>query len=628
MALDQSDAEVMKSKMNDNSPTITNPIFDILEPSFEDISADSLQYIEYYDTNVNGANNVTDFRIVVNEKQNWHLLSKSYIQIQFQLLQADGTLWGNGSNVALQNNGVGIMSRYEIKLDDEITEYVDFADICNTVQNLVYMSSEYGSTIARNMLWYPDTIDSSNILDSTNIMNENNVYNLGLISFTNTTLGQTVNIVSAAGGLLSSSAGVATDVITASYTLNGTAYPIQFYSVSAGVFNVTSVNLSLINAGGVTRLGIVGGANGDVIYAVVNTLGLQVQFSVNFISIMLLVNANAQFIIGGVAPANNLLLNGIVPTGPVFQNVSVQNGLDTINYGQRKRQQILNASTMITVQIPASNVFGLLKSMKHVTKGMKYELRMTRNLDNNIIYSAAGNAITMIQKVSWFIPRVLPNKSVLPKLEAKLMGAHNYRQLFIDTQIFRTNLITMPASNTLFQIRTKRRRPVKAYICFQIDDPTNANAFATPIARLSGGQTMGKRIFDNIKLTSLRLVLNSTVQYPERQYALQFNQILPNGKTYNDYSRVYSELMRTALKDHDIDQGSQITYDNFPSLFPIFAIDLSERESYTTNPESALLEIYWTNTTIINYYMYVLIESERTINIASSNGLMKFVSTE
>jgi len=148
----------------------------------------------------------------------------------------------------------------------------------------------------------------------------------------------------------------------------------------------------------------------------------------------------------------------------------------------------------------------------------------------------------------------------------------SFHTLKIDTQIFRSNLVTQPASNQIFQIRVKRRRPVKVYVAFQYDDPANANAFGNPIARISGDQTQGKRVFDNIQLTILRCVLNSTVQYPEREYITSFTP-----GTY-DYARV-------------IDQGAVITYDNYKTIFPIFAIDLSEKEEYNVRPESALLEI-------------------------------------
>lgn len=477
-----SNVQVVKEVDNDSNKvdslqSIISPIYDIFEKHMEDISTDRLQYIEYYDTtvNFNAANDINDYRIQVNEKDHWFLLNKSYIQVDFQLMQPNNTAWAGGQNVALQNNAAGMFSRWELKFDDSIVEYEDDADICNTIQSLVYFDSNYSSSIARNLMWYPDTIDSLNI----------------------------------------------------------------------------------------------------------------------------------EYIIPIAAGANANLYDGV----------------ETINFGQRKRKQLLNNSTRVTVQIPLKNVLGLTKAMTHVTKGIKYELRLSRNLDNRIIY-AANPSISKIWRVSWFIPRVSPNVSVLKLLENKLrQPGLNFYLPYVDTQIFRTNLITAAASNQIYQIRVKRKNPIKIFVAFALDDPANVNGLG-PIARVSGDQSNGKRVFDNIQLTMLRCVLNSTTQFPEREYQTSF---INNALTGYKYSREYNELMRAALKDHDVDQGSIITYDNYRSIFPIFAIDLEEKEDYIIKPDSALIEIYWSNSTILNYYMYVLVESESKVHFTSNNGSMKFV---
>lgn len=529
-----SNVQVVKEIDNDSNKvdslqSIVSPIYDIFEKHMEDISTDRLQYIEYYDTtvNFNAANDINDYRIQVNEKDHWFLLNKSYIQVDFQLMQPDNTAWAGGQNVALQNNAAGMFSRWELKFDDSIVEYEDDADICNTIQSLVYFDSNYSNSIARNLMWYPDTIDSINI-DST-----------------------------------------ITPVIA--------NHQLQFsHDAGATWTDVTDAQFQVHTDTGVNFLTFNGvGADTD------------------------LVRVKPHVVTGNSLPTAS----------------------ETINYGQRKRQQLLNNSTRVTVQIPLKNVLGLTKAMTHVTKGIKYELRLSRNLDNRIIY-AANPSISKIWRVSWFIPRVSPNVSVLKLLENKLrQPGLNFYLPYIDTQIFRTNLITAAASNQIYQIRVKRKNPIKIFVAFALDDPANVNGLG-PIARVSGDQSNGKRVFDNIQLTMLRCVLNSTTQFPEREYQTSF---INNAFTGYKYSREYNELMRAALKDHDIDQGSIITYDNFRSIFPIFAIDLEEKEDYIIKPDSALIEIYWSNSTILNYYMYVLVESESKVHFTSNNGSMKFV---
>jgi hypothetical protein len=422
-----------------------------------------MQYIEYYDINLNDANAVDDYRIEVKERENWFLPCKGYIECHFKLTQPDGTAWAGAQNVALQNNAVGLFSRWELKFDDEIVEFVDDADIQNTVKSLVYFSDGYSDSIEKNQFWFPDTVNNT------------------------------------------------------------------------------------------------------------------------------------------VTPANTIFINPVA-----FDSLT---SLETVNYGQRKRQQLLNNSSMVVVQIPLMNVFDLFKSMKHVTKGIKLSLRLSRNSNDRVIF-AANPSIVYISKVALWIPRIKPNVSVLSTLEAKLNSTKTYYTHYVDTQIFKSNLITDVADNKLFQIKIKRKRPVKCFVVFQ-------NSY-----RVTGDQTFCKRVFDNISLLKLRVVLNATTQYPEREYSTRFSA------NNNDYARVYNEFLRCSLKDHNIDEGSIVTFENFKSLYPIFAIDMSEQAEYNVNPESALLDVYFTTLAHpTDYYMYVLVESERKLEMVGSNGMMKYLKT-
>ena len=440
--------------------SVHSSYYDIFEKEVEDISTNSLQYIEYYDVNVNGPNAVSDFRIEVKDKENWFIPSKAYIECRVSLTRNDGTAVQGADNAGIQNNAIGLFKRWELMYDDEIIEAVDDADICNTIQSLVYFSKDYAESIASNQLWYPDTADSS----------------------------------------------------------------LREYNIVAG---------------------------------------------------------------------NQLF-----------------DRMEGVNLGHRKRRNVTDAAFFqTTLHLPLLNVFGFLKSYSGVTRGMKLSLRLTKNDDNRMLLCAGNNCTVVFNWVSLWIPRVMPNVSILKNLLQKLNNDASHLIPYVDAQIFRSNLITATANNQAFQIKVKRRRPIKCFIAFQ-----NQN-------RVTGDQTFVKRIFDHVQLKKLRLVLNSTTQYPEREYIVEFSA------TRYDYARVYNELMRCGLKDHDIHAGSVVTYDNFPTLFPIFCIDLTEQFEYNVQPESSLIDVYWTNDVVTNYYMYVVIESERKLEVVGSNGKMQYKAT-
>lgn len=423
--------------------------YKIFEKEYEDISTDSLQYIEFYDVNINDVTTLTDFRMDMKDLDNYFLLHKAYLECEFTIVHNNGNPL-TGENVSLQNNGVGLFRRWELLFDDKVVESVDDADICNTIQSLVYFSDGYSSSVATNQFWMIDT--SMDPVPGTNFGFENRIW-----------------------------------------------------------------------------------------------------------------------------------------------------------YTRESRRVVIN--------IPLINVFGFCKAYDKVIRGVKISLRLDKNTDNRMILTDAipggGPYKVMIYKTSLWIPRVKPNLSVRPMLESKLASGNFYRIPFVDAQIFRSPLIIGVANNRLFQVRTKRRRPIKIFVAFQFN------------VQVDGDQTIVKRIFDHRNLVKLRAVLNAGDQYPEREYSYNFSP--PAGGTYN-FSRAYGELMRAGFKD-DINEGSPITPHSFHELFPIFCIDMSNQPEYQVAPESALIEVYWTDTNVAtNHYMWVVVESERKVEIVGSDGKMKFLN--
>ena len=263
------------------------------------------------------------------------------------------------------------------------------------------------------------------------------------------------------------------------------------------------------------------------------------------------------------------------------------------------------------------NVFGFLKAYDGVMKGINLAVRLTRNDNFRMLLTPANNGAVNINWVSVWIPKVMPNITMVSKLEAKLASSTSHFIPYTDTQIFKSNL-QVAANNQLFQIRSKRRRPIKLFVVFQLQ------------ARVDGGQTNVKRIFDNIQLRKLRAVLNASDQYPEREFMCQFSMdstgtAVPTPDR-QDYARVYTELLRAGLRDHDINTGTLVTYDNFQSLFPIFCIDMTHQSEHSVVPNSAMIDLYWSNDNVNNYYVWVLVESYRELEMASSEGKMKAIA--
>lgn len=439
-------------------------MYEIAKDISKDIKTDSLEYLEFYDVNLNDANSNDDFRIEIKEKENYYFPHKSFLKVDFQLKQDNNADFANGDNVSLQNNAVGLFKRWILEIEDKEVETVDDAQICNTVQKLVYYSDEHSSSIASSELWYPDT-------------------------------------------------------------------------------TATSVNE----------------------YVIVN--------------------------------GNNLFSQGI----------------EVVNSGHRKRQQLLNASKVFSVVLPLKHIFGLFKSYKGVTKALKLGLRLDRNTNADLILNGVGggadNGKVVLKSVKWYMPRVMPNASVLGMLVDQMTGGKKVVVPFVDAQLYRSPLFSEIPNNKLFQIRCKRQNPLKLFIAFQ-----------TQAVYEAGNKQSVKRTFSNIGLTRLRCVLNGTQQFPERELDCQFTA------TQKDYARAYEMFLQCGLKDHDADKGSIVKYDSFETLYPIFCIDMTKKLPKTISPDAALLDIYITATTQ-NFYAYCIVEAEREWYWVGDNGAMKHLGT-
>lgn len=288
------------------------------------------------------------------------------------------------------------------------------------------------------------------------------------------------------------------------------------------------------------------------------------------------------------------------------------NDLETVNYGHRKRWQLTNGSRNFAVHIPLKNIFGFLKSFQEVVKGIKLTLRMSRNNEKYLFLGGAfANTKLKIQSLKWWLPYIKPNATVLPSLEMKFNEQRTHDIPFVDVQTYRTNVMPGLAVDRVYQLRTKRSRPVKVFVFFQSQ------------ARYEGPNTVCKRVFDHMGVTKMRIVLNSTTKYPEREYATVFSD--GTAGTSDDYARVYSEFLRCGLKDHDIDQSGVVDIESFKRLYPIFCFDLTERFENETEPEQSLIEIFYSNSQNVNHYMWVMVESEVKLELSTNGGQMKFM---
>ena len=160
--------------------------------------------------------------------------------------------------------------------------------------------------------------------------------------------------------------------------------------------------------------------------------------------------------------------------------------------------------------------------------GLKHNLTLTRNDDNDAIYrgrdNAAGNLFDppriVLSKISWFMPHVTPadkDKLELHKIiERKEKIPVGYRMIQCDSA-------TIPQNSTSFSwrlsVKSSPEVPRFIIVAFQ--------------SGKSSDQQQNPSIFDNVNVSNIYTMLNS-MRYPTADYNISF--------LAQKFSRVYGDV--------------------------------------------------------------------------------------
>ena len=207
-------------------------------------------------------------------------------------------------------------------------------------------------------------------------------------------------------------------------------------------------------------------------------------------------------------------------------------------------------------KIPLKHIFGFCEDYDKVVYGLKHNLTLTRNDDNDAIFraanDAAGNAVAngkiVLSKISWFMPHVTPadsNKNELYKIiERKEKLPVGYRMIQCDTA-------SIPQTNSFswrLSVKSSPEVPPFIIVGFQTGK-TNS-------------QTENISTFNNVNVSNIYVMLNS-IKYPTADYNISFLS--------QKFSRVYGDTAEFRSKFYNMDElisSANINPVDFKSVYP------------------------------------------------------------
>ena len=288
------------------------------------------------------------------------------------------------------------------------------------------------------------------------------------------------------------------------------------------------------------------------------------------------------------------------------------------NLGFSVRRHYIFSSNPVgtfSFRIPLKHIFGFCGDYDKIVYGLKHNLTLTRNNDNDAIYrnnnDTAGAAMVdgrvILTEISWFMPHVTPAdqyKMELYKIiERKEKIPVGYRMLQCDSA-------SVPqAKNFSWRLSVKSSPEVPRFIIigFQINKINN--------------QEQNPSIFDNVDIINIYAMLNST-RYPTVDYNIDF--------ATNMFSRVYGDAVEFRSKFFNMDE--LISNPNFTPLeyrlmYPLFLFDVSkqsEKLKYSTT--DIQIKMDFKDNAPADTQVYGVIISDRLINFQSDGNKFSVVT--
>ena len=302
-----------------------------------------------------------------------------------------------------------------------------------------------------------------------------------------------------------------------------------------------------------------------------------------------------------------------------YKDTTVNANNNNNGFSIRRSYIIVNANPIGTFsfKIPLKHIFGFCEDYDKVVYGLKHNLTLTRNNDNDAIFKApntdgAGNDIVadgkvILSKVSWFMPHGTPadkDKMELYKIiERKEKIPVGYRMIQCDSA-------TIPQNLTSFSWRLSVKSSPEVPRFIIVGFQTNK----------IGNQKQNPSLFNNLNVSNIYVMLNS-MRYPTTDYNISFDK--------QQFSRVYGDTADFRSKFFNMDElvsSPNINPSDYRTLYPLFLFDVSKQSGklkYSTT--DIQVKMFFSDGIPLNTQVYGVIISDRLINFQSDGNKFSVV---
>ena len=253
----------------------------------------------------------------------------------------------------------------------------------------------------------------------------------------------------------------------------------------------------------------------------------------------------------GGEPENIRLLNNAVSAAGA--EIGANSGLfkENLQYnaGFVSRQRITGASNIVTCYVPLSHIFAFCQVDRiMVSNQVSLEFTKSPATEHIIRATAVADGLVHLQRMSCWIPRILPKPEVEMSLKAALGSGVISKYKYNTFNAYVSDNVSDAAATATFRVITQSEKPLRAFIYLRRAGLTQANP----------------KLLTEDQLTTLNVRLNGKT-YPGRD----FTNLQDVGK-----SRAYMSLLEYMNKNRDYSTGNQLTRQDWDRT-SIYSVDLS-----------------------------------------------------
>jgi len=129
--------------------------------NYKDARFKKYEYQEHNEQSVNIRDlDNTNYEFIIQDQNDYIHYNQGYLCVQLQILKNDGTNITAADNVTFVNTG-NLFTKAELRINNVTAEYVDNPDLARQVLGLANFTEDYLKGEASNMLYYPDTSDTT-----------------------------------------------------------------------------------------------------------------------------------------------------------------------------------------------------------------------------------------------------------------------------------------------------------------------------------------------------------------------------------------------------------------------------------------------------------------------------------